>query len=94
MKGGKPLAILVAITAALLLVQNLVGGLGAVLAGLPPAMGVVLGSTSLLGGHGTIIAWTPDSTPAASPGRPKSASPWATSASSSPASSAARSRSS
>ncbi len=59
-QGGKPLAILVAITAGLLLVQNLIGGLGALIAGLPPAMGVVLGSTSLLGGHGTIIAWTPE----------------------------------
>lgn len=59
-KGGKPLAVLVAITAALLLVQNLIGGLGALLAGLPPAMGVVLGSTSLLGGHGTMIAWSPE----------------------------------
>ena len=58
--GGKPLAILVAITAALLLVQNLIGGLAALVAGLPPAMGVVFGSTALLGGHGTIIAWTPE----------------------------------
>lgn len=60
LRGGRPLAILVAITAGLLLVQNLVGGIAALLAGLPPAMGVVLGSTSLLGGHGTIIAWSPE----------------------------------
>jgi ESS family glutamate:Na+ symporter len=58
--GGRPLAVLVAITTVLLLVQNLVGGLGAWLAGLPLAMGVVFGSTSLLGGHGTIIAWSPE----------------------------------
>ena len=31
-----------------------------VMAGPPPATGVVLGSTSLLGGDDTIIAWTPD----------------------------------
>ena len=59
-KGGRPLAILVGLTAVLLLVQNLVGGLAAWAAGLPLGMGVVLGSTSLLGGHGTIIAWSPE----------------------------------
>ena len=46
----------------LLLVQNLVGGLAAWAAGLPLGIGVVLGSTSLLGGHGTIIAWSPELT--------------------------------
>ena len=58
--GGRPLAILIGLTAVLLIVQMLVGGLGAWIAGLPMGMGVVLGSTSLLGGHGTIIAWTPE----------------------------------
>src|SRR6185369_7976224 len=42
------------------LAQTLVGGLAAKIAGLPMGMGVVLGSTSLLGGHGTIIAWSPE----------------------------------
>lgn len=60
LKGGRPLLILVAVTAGLLLAQTLVGGLGAWMAGLPAGMGVVLGSTSLLGGHGTIIAWSPE----------------------------------
>ena len=60
LRGGKPLAILVVITTGLLLVQNLVGALGAWIAGLPLGMAVVLGSTSLLGGHGTIIAWSPE----------------------------------
>ena len=59
-RGGRPLGILVAVTAALLVVQNLVGLLGAWIAGLPLGLGVVLGSTSLLGGHGTIIAWSPE----------------------------------
>lgn len=59
-KGGKPLAILIGITAVLLVLQMAVGGLGAWIAGLPMGMGAVLGSTSLLGGHGTIIAWTPE----------------------------------
>lgn len=60
LKGGRPLGILVLITTALLLLQNLIGGLGAWLFGLPMGMGVVLGSTALLGGHGTIIAWSPE----------------------------------
>ena len=59
-KGGRPLAILVALTAGLLIVQNVVGLLAALAAGLPAGFGVVLGSTSLLGGHGTIIAWSPE----------------------------------
>jgi glutamate:Na+ symporter, ESS family len=59
-KGGRPLAMLIGITAALLLVQMLVGGLGAWAAGLPMGMGAVFGSTALLGGHGTVIAWTPE----------------------------------
>jgi ESS family glutamate:Na+ symporter len=60
MRGGRPLAILVAVTTALLILQNLVGLMGALLAGLPLGLGAVLGSTSLLGGHGTIIAWSPE----------------------------------
>jgi ESS family glutamate:Na+ symporter len=59
-KGGRPLAILIGLTAVLLIVQNLVGWLAALAAGLPPGLGVVLGSASLLGGHGTIIAWSPE----------------------------------
>ncbi|TPE50764.1 sodium/glutamate symporter [Amaricoccus solimangrovi] len=60
LRGGRPLAILIGITAVLLLVQMAVGGLGAWIAGLPMGMGAVLGSTALLGGHGTVIAWTPE----------------------------------
>ncbi|PZQ49286.1 MAG: sodium/glutamate symporter [Rhodovulum sulfidophilum] len=59
-KGGKPLAILIVITAVLLVAQMLVGGLAALVTGLPLGMGAVLGSTALLGGHGTVIAWTPE----------------------------------
>ncbi len=59
-RGGKPLAILVGVTSILLLLQMLVGGLGAWIAGLPMGMGAVFGSTALLGGHGTVIAWTPE----------------------------------
>lgn len=62
MAGGRPFGILIAITAGLLVVQNVVGLAGAWLAGLPLGMGVVLGSASLLGGHGTVIAWSPELT--------------------------------
>ena len=34
-------------------------GRGAVVFGLPPAAGVVIGSVALVGGHGTAIAWGP-----------------------------------
>ena len=71
LRGGKPLAILVVITTGLLLVQNLVGALGAWIAGLPLGMAVVLGSTSLLGGHGTIIAWSPELTARGLAGAPE-----------------------
>ncbi len=59
-KGGKPLVILIGITAVLLVLQMVIGGLGAWITGLPMGMGAVLGSTALLGGHGTVIAWTPE----------------------------------
>lgn len=59
-KGGKPLAILIGVTAVLLVLQMVVGGIGAWVSGLPMGMGAVLGSTALLGGHGTVIAWTPE----------------------------------
>ncbi len=71
LRGGKPLAILVVITTGLLLLQNVIGGLGAWIAGLPMGMGVVLGSTSLLGGHGTIIAWSPELTERGLTGAPE-----------------------
>lgn len=60
--GGRPFGILVGVTAVLLVVQNLVGLGAAWLAGLPAGLGAVLGSASLLGGHGTIIAWSPELT--------------------------------
>jgi ESS family glutamate:Na+ symporter len=71
LRGGRPLGVLVVITAGLLFVQNIVGGLAAWIAGLPLGMGVVLGSTSLLGGHGTIIAWSPELTERGLTGAPE-----------------------
>ncbi len=57
--GGKPLVVLLLLTVAYLAIQNLVaiGGVAAV--GLPSGMASLLGSVSLIGGHGTTIAWAP-----------------------------------
>ncbi len=57
--GGRPLALLVALTAAYVVVQNLTGLGVASLLGLNPLVGLLGGSVSLLGGHGTAIAWAP-----------------------------------
>jgi ESS family glutamate:Na+ symporter len=57
--GGKPLLILLAITIAFMFVQNLTGIGVAALFDLPAAVGVLGGSVSLIGGHGTTIAWAP-----------------------------------
>lgn len=58
-KGGPILAILLGLAIAFMIVQNLVGTLGAVFFGLGPQAGVLLGTASLIGGHGTAIAWGP-----------------------------------
>lgn len=60
MKGGRPLLVLLALTLTFILIQNAVGVAGAKLVGAHPAIGVVAGSVSLIGGHGTAIAWAPE----------------------------------
>ena len=57
--GGRPLVILLAAVAVFMLLQNGLGVAVAALFGRPLAMGVLAGSVSLLGGHGTAIAWAP-----------------------------------
>jgi len=57
--GGRPLVILLAITIGFMVLQNLTGIGVASLFGLPAAVGVVGGTVSLIGGHGTTIAWAP-----------------------------------
>jgi glutamate:Na+ symporter, ESS family len=59
LSGGKPLAILLAITIAYMFVQNFLGISVAQLTGQPGAVGVLGGTVSLIGGHGTAIAWSP-----------------------------------
>ena len=58
-KGGKPLAILLGITIAYMFLQNLTGISVASLFGLAPQVGMLGGTVSLIGGHGTAIAWAP-----------------------------------
>ncbi len=58
-KGGKPLVILLVASVSYLIIQNFVGISVAALSGLPLPVGVLAGSVSLSGGHGTTIAWAP-----------------------------------
>ncbi len=58
--GGRALAILVALTVAMILLQNLAGIAGAAAFGFPAQAGVLFGSAALIGGHGTAIAWAPE----------------------------------
>lgn len=58
-RGGLPLALMLAATVVFMLLQNLVGVGVALLWGLPSQVGVLLGTASLIGGHGTAIAWGP-----------------------------------
>lgn len=57
--GGRLLVTLLALTVTFIVVQDGVGVIGATLFGLPSAVGVLIGSASLIGGHGTAIAWGP-----------------------------------
>lgn len=58
-EGGKSLLILLFLAIGYLFLQNLAGiGIAAV-TGSPPVLGVLTGSVSLSGGHGTAIAWAP-----------------------------------
>jgi ESS family glutamate:Na+ symporter len=59
LSGGKPLVILLTITIVYMFLQNITGISVASLFGLSSSVGVVGGSVSLIGGHGTAIAWAP-----------------------------------
>lgn len=58
-RGGKPLLILLSATIIYMIIQNLVGISVASLFGLEPIVGLLGGTVSLVGGHGTSIAWSP-----------------------------------
>jgi ESS family glutamate:Na+ symporter len=57
--GGKPLAILLALASAFILLQNLKGMGIAGAFGMDPKAGLMVGSISLTGGVGTALAWAP-----------------------------------
>ena len=57
LEGGKALAIMLGLAVALLIFQNLTGTLIAIAAGENPLLGLIGGSVSLAGGHGTAITW-------------------------------------
>ena len=59
LQGGRPLLILLSITIAYMVVQNLTGISVAALFGQPSSLGLLGGTVSLIGGHGTAIAWAP-----------------------------------
>lgn len=58
-KGGRMLMLLLVMAVGYLLLQNLAGMALASFVGRPPALGLLAGSVSLSGGHGTAIAWAP-----------------------------------
>jgi len=57
--GGKPLVILLSVTIGYMILQNLTGITVASMLGIPSQVGLLGGSVSLIGGHGTAIAWAP-----------------------------------
>jgi ESS family glutamate:Na+ symporter len=59
LSGGKPLVILLAITIGYMFVQNLTAVSVVSLFGGTGAAGILGGTVSLIGGHGTAIAWAP-----------------------------------
>ncbi len=58
-RGGRPLLILLGLTVGYLVLQNLVSAASVTALGLPRGLVPLLGSVSLIGGHGTTIAWAP-----------------------------------
>jgi ESS family glutamate:Na+ symporter len=57
--GGRPLVVLLVATVLFIVLQNFTGMSVARLVGLQPAVGLIGGSVSQIGGHGTAIAWAP-----------------------------------
>jgi ESS family glutamate:Na+ symporter len=57
--GGMPLVVLTVVVSAFIVLQNLIGiGMASAL-GLPPMTGLITGSITLIGGHGTAGGWGP-----------------------------------
>ncbi len=60
LRGGRALGMLLVLTIGYIVIQNAVGLVGVSIFDLPEAVAVLVGSASLIGGHGTAIAWAPD----------------------------------
>ncbi len=58
-KGGKPLLILLIAVLLYMILQDVIGISVATMFGLKPIVGMLGGTVSLIGGHGTAIAWAP-----------------------------------
>lgn len=58
--GGRPLVTLLILTIVFIIIQNIVGIFGASMLHIAPELGLLAGSASLIGGHGTAIAWAPE----------------------------------
>ena len=58
-RGGKDFVLLIVILAVFMAAQNLIGVAMAKFMGLNAAVGLLLGTVSLVGGHGVTIAWSP-----------------------------------
>lgn len=56
--GGRVLSVFLALVIGLLLMQNVIGISMAYLLGMDPLMGLLAGSVTLIGGHGTGAAWS------------------------------------
>ena len=56
-RGGRPLLLLLAVVVGFIVAQNAFGLILANLLGFPPLMGLLAGSITLSGGHGTGAAW-------------------------------------
>ena len=56
-KGGKPLIVFLFVAGLLIICQNVIGVVGSLALGIHPAYGLLAGSVTLTGGHGTGAAW-------------------------------------
>lgn len=59
LRGGPILAVMLGLTVGYMVLQSAIGILGAIIWGMPSQAGVMMGTASLMGGHGTSIAWGP-----------------------------------
>jgi glutamate:Na+ symporter, ESS family len=57
--GGRPFVLLLVLTVVYLVIQNLIAAGSVAALGLPRGITAFVGSASLIGGHGTTIAWAP-----------------------------------